>query len=50
MLVTLYRTIYPEPAYPNNLWPYVALAWAAAAFGVMRLRPAVALAPLPDYL
>ncbi len=49
LLWTLYHTIYPRPEYPNNLWPYVALAWVLASLGVIRLRPAVALAPLPDY-
>jgi len=45
----LYRNIYPVPDYPNNLWPYVVVAWVAASWAVMRLRPAVASAPLPDY-
>jgi amino acid transporter len=50
LLWTLYRSMYPAPEFPNNLWPYVTLAWVVAAVLVMRLRPAVALAPLPDYL
>lgn len=49
LLWVLYRNIYPVPEYPNNLWPYVALAWLLAAWAVIRLRPAVAKAPLPDY-
>jgi amino acid transporter len=49
LLWVLYRNVYPVPEFPNNLWPYVALAWVAAAWGVMKLRPAVARAPLPDY-
>lgn len=48
LLWALYRTIYPAPEFPNNLWPYVALAWVAAAVLVIRLRPAVSRAPLPE--
>jgi amino acid transporter len=49
LLWVLYRNVYPVPEFPNNLWPYVALAWVAASWGLMKLRPAVASAPLPDY-
>jgi hypothetical protein len=49
LLWVLYRNVYPVPEFPNNLWPYVALAWVAASWGLMKLRPAVARAPLPDY-
>ena len=49
LLWVLYRNIYPAPDFPNNLWPYVALAWMAGAWALMRARPAVASAPLPDY-
>ena len=49
LLWVLYRNIYPAPEFPNNLWPYVALAWMAVSWGLMRARPAVADAPLPDY-
>jgi amino acid transporter len=49
LLWVLYRNIYPAPDFPNNLWPYVALAWMASAWALMRARPAVAGAPLPDY-
>jgi hypothetical protein len=49
LLWVLYRNIYPVPAYPNNLWPYFALAWMLIAWAVMKLRPAVQSAPLPDY-
>src|ERR1039457_4703333 len=48
LLWVLYRNIYPAPEYPNNLWPYFALAWVAGAGALMRLRPAVTSAPLPD--
>jgi amino acid transporter len=50
LLWVLYRNIYPVPEFPNNLWPYVALIWVIASLGLMRLRPGVASAPLPDYL
>jgi amino acid transporter len=49
LLWVLYRNVYPVPDYPNNLWPYVALAWVAASWGLMKLRPSVAGAPLTDY-
>lgn len=49
LLWVLYRNIYPVPEFPNNLWPYVALVWVIASWGLMRLRPSVTHAPLPDY-
>lgn len=48
LLWSLYRTIYPAPEFPNNLWPYVALLWIVAAFAVMWWRPKLARAPLPE--
>jgi amino acid transporter len=50
LLWVLYRNVSPVPDYPNNLWPYVALAWVALAFVVMKWRPAVTREPLPDLL
>jgi amino acid transporter len=41
LLWVLYKNIYPVPDFPNNLWPYVALAWVAASWGLMKLRPAL---------
>jgi amino acid transporter len=49
LLWVLYRNIYPVPDYPNNLWPYVALAWVVASWGLLKYRPALARAPLPEY-
>src|ERR1700681_4381022 len=49
LLWVLYCNVYPAPEYPNNLWPYVTLAWVASALLVIRLRPALAAAPLPEY-
>jgi amino acid transporter len=45
----LYRNVYPVPDFPNDLWPYATLAWVAASWIVMKWRPALARAPLPDY-
>jgi hypothetical protein len=49
LLWVLYRNIYPAPGFPNNIWPYFALAWMGGAWGLIRMRPAVAKAALPDY-
>jgi amino acid transporter len=49
LLWVLYKNVYPVPDFPNNLWPYVAVVWVAASWGLMKLRPALASAPLPDY-
>jgi amino acid transporter len=50
LLWVLYRNIYPVPEFPNNLWPYAALAWVVASWALMRLRPAVTSAPLPEFI
>ena len=49
LLWVLYCNVYPVPDYPNNLWPYVTLAWAASALLIIHFRPALAAAPLPEY-
>jgi amino acid transporter len=49
LIWVLYRNIYPVPEFPNNLWPYMVLAWVAASWGLMKLRPALARTPLPDF-
>jgi amino acid transporter len=49
LLWVLYCNVYPVPDYPNNLWPYITLAWVASALLVIRWRPALAAAPLPEY-
>lgn len=46
LIWVLYRNLYPVPEYPNNLWPYVAVAWVAVSVAIMRSRPAVTRAPL----
>jgi amino acid transporter len=49
LLWVLYCSIYPVPAFPNNLWPYVAVAWVLLSWALIKWRPAVTKAPLPDY-
>ena len=49
LLWVLYRNVYPIPQYPNNLWPYVVLAWVTLSWAVMKYRPALAAAPLPEF-
>lgn len=48
LLWVLYRSLYPVPDFPNNLWPYVALAWVAASWALIKMRPGVAGTPLPE--
>jgi amino acid transporter len=49
LLWVLYRNIYPIPEFPNNLWPYVSLLWVIGSWALMKYRPGLANAPLPDY-
>ena len=49
LLWVLYRNLYPVPEFPNNLWPYVAFSWVLASWAIMRFRPGVISAPIPDY-
>jgi amino acid transporter len=49
LLWVLFRTLYPAPDFPNNLWPYFALTWMLGSLALMQLRPAVKSAALPDY-
>jgi amino acid transporter len=49
LLWVLYCNVYPVPDYPNDLWPYVTLAWVGSALLIIHLRPALAAAPLPEY-
>jgi amino acid transporter len=41
LLWPLYNSIYPAPAYPGNLWPYVVIAYLAVGLGLLALRPAI---------
>jgi amino acid transporter len=47
LLWVLYRNLYPLPEFPNNLWPYVALAWMLAAWVILQVRPKISSASLP---
>ena len=47
LLWVSYRTVYPVPEFPNNLWPYGVAAWLLAAWALMAWRPAVTGTPLP---
>jgi amino acid transporter len=38
----LINTVYPVPAYPDYLWPYVVIAWVAVGVVLLWLRPALA--------
>jgi hypothetical protein len=35
----LYNSVYPVPAYPNNLWPYAVLAWIVIGMALLVGRP-----------
>jgi amino acid transporter len=48
LLWVLYRNIYPVPEFPNNLWPYVAVAWVLGAWPIMRMRPGISRAARPE--
>ena len=37
----LYNSIYPVPAFPDNLWPYLVLGWIAAGALLLVMRPEV---------
>lgn len=49
LLWPLYNSIYPEPAYPGNLWPYVVIAYLAVGLGLLALRPAIGQAQRQTY-
>ncbi len=41
LLWPLYNSVYPAPAFPQNLWPYVVVAYLVAGFLLLRMRPAL---------
>jgi amino acid transporter len=41
MLWPLYNSIYPVPAFPGNLWPYVVGVWIVLGAALATLRPGV---------
>ncbi len=50
LLWPLYNSIYPIPAYPASLWPFVLLVWLALGGCLLAMRPALARKPLPEML
>jgi amino acid transporter len=50
LLWPLYNSIYPIPAYPASLWPFVVLVWLAVGGCLLAGRPALARKPLPEIL
>ena len=48
MLWPLYNSVYPVPAYPGNLWPYVVVIYLAVGAVVLALRPALGRAAFLD--
>jgi amino acid transporter len=42
LLWPLYNSVYPAPAYPQNLWPYVVIAYLVFGLGLLAMRPAIA--------
>ncbi|MCB8879276.1 APC family permease [Acidisoma cellulosilytica] len=39
MLWPLYNSIYPVPAFPGNLWPYLVIAYLLLGLGILACRP-----------
>ncbi len=37
----LYNSVYPVPAFPGNLWPYVVLGWILLGAALLVARPAI---------
>jgi amino acid transporter len=48
MLWPLYNSVYPVPAFPGNLWPYVVLIYLVIGAGLLMLRPALARVSLAE--
>jgi amino acid transporter len=48
MLWPLYNSVYPVPAFPGNLWPYVVIVYLAVGAGLLMLRPALCRAALAE--
>jgi amino acid transporter len=44
----LYNSVYPVPAYPNNLWPYAVLAWIVIGMALLVGRPTLSRAHVPE--
>jgi hypothetical protein len=39
MLWPLYNSVYPVPAFPGNLWPYVVAIYLLLGLGILAFRP-----------
>jgi amino acid transporter len=48
LLWPLYATLYPVPAYPANLWPYVVVAWVVLGCVTLAFRPELGRATLDE--
>lgn len=44
----LWNSVYPVPAFPNNLWPYVVAAWIVLGMGLLIGRPQLSRAKVPE--
>ena len=50
LLWPLYNSIYPIPAYPASLWPFVLLVWLACGGCLLAGRPGLARKASPEML
>lgn len=50
LLWPLGNSIYPMPAYPDNLWPFLLLVWLVCGGFLLLARPALGREPLPEGL
>jgi amino acid transporter len=48
LLWPLFNSVYPVPAYPGNLWPYVVIAYLLIGIGLLALRPVLGRAALAE--
>jgi amino acid transporter len=46
MLWPLYNSVYPVPAFPGNLWPYVVVIYLVMGVALLAFRPSLGHAPL----
>jgi amino acid transporter len=48
LLWPLFNSVYPVPAYPGNLWPYVVVAYVLIGVGLLALRPVLGRAAMAE--
>jgi hypothetical protein len=41
LLWPLYNSVYPTPAYPGNLWPYLVIVYLIVGLGLLAMRPVI---------